>query len=103
MRTIQGTITSIDSQTIPVGSVILIYVNNKNSQVVGNQSMQKIEKFPIDFKCDVSNSAFSVEQELFIRVSIENGEKVVFYSDEKPFKTTDNLDSINVEVKTNNE
>ncbi len=101
MKTIQGTINSLDSQTLPVGSVILIYVNNSNSQVLGNQSMQKIEKFPIEYKCDVSNSAFTEEQELSVSVCIENGESVVFVSDEKKFKTTDNLDKIDVQVKTN--
>ncbi|CAF0846532.1 unnamed protein product [Brachionus calyciflorus] len=99
MKSITGQITCSESSEIPVGSVIFVYVM-KDSNVIGRQTLHNWTQFPIDFKVDVPELN---ESGHFFTVNIENGENVIFRSEDgsTPINEKEPLENLNVQVKRN--
>lgn len=96
MKSISGQVVCKNDQQIPVGSVAYIYIQN-GDKVVGHTTLQSIDHFPFDYCVDLSDDLLN-EPGNTMRVSIENGENVVFFVKSIPIDNTKPLDKFNLEV-----
>lgn len=98
MKTISGTVNCKDTTEIPVGSVAFIHVF-KGSEEVGHRTLPNLTSFPFEFKVELNDNELN-ESGYTLRVSIDNGENIIFLNEKgsTPIEASHQLDAFQVEV-----
>lgn len=101
MKVVQGTINCKEAKSIPVGSVIFIYVY-KEDKVVGHQTLASVEHFPFDYKVEIEDEDYAAPG-LSIKVMIDNGENTLFLNGSGSTDIRENqvLDKLDIELNAN--